>query len=176
MYHNVLALNGIQINGNCFVTGSRVPRIVLLFSYSHVYLVENALDSEVIFFWFCQTTSVRSQFTYHQGPSSTLPTRQHQSKSLTPESVCYLCLLLIKFNPWFLQERLDYVEDGRMVFKLRLRICSTLYPVNDGIRDFFIEYDRHVLQTSPPWGSELLEVHITSLKFLECISCVWQCP
>lgn len=62
-----------------------------------------------------------------------------------------------------IKERLDYAEDGRMVFKLRLRICSSLYPANERIRDFFMEYDRHVLQTSPPWGSELLEA-INSLK------------
>eukprot|EP00250_Pteridium_aquilinum_P019527 c24469_g1_i1 orf=329-5872(-) len=62
-----------------------------------------------------------------------------------------------------IKERLDYCEDGRTVFKLRLQICSSLYPANERIRDFFMEYDRHVLQTSPPWGSELLEA-INSLK------------
>ncbi|CAJ1978392.1 unnamed protein product [Sphenostylis stenocarpa] len=61
------------------------------------------------------------------------------------------------------RERLDYLEDGKSVFRLRLRLCSSLYPVNERIRDFFLEYDRHTLRTSPPWGSELLEA-INSLK------------
>ncbi|GAB4842882.1 MAP kinase Spk1 [Ancistrocladus abbreviatus] len=69
--------------------------------------------------------------------------------------------------PHYLQdagkERLDYLEDGKNVFKLRLRLCSSLYPANERIRDFFLEYDRHSLRTSPPWGSELLEA-INSLK------------
>ncbi|KAJ4832808.1 MAP kinase Spk1 [Turnera subulata] len=69
--------------------------------------------------------------------------------------------------PHYLQdtgkERLDYLEDGKNVFRLCLKLCSSLYPVNDRIRDFFLEYDRHTLRTSPPWGSELLEA-INSLK------------
>ncbi|KAL2934079.1 Guanine nucleotide exchange factor SPIKE 1 [Bienertia sinuspersici] len=69
--------------------------------------------------------------------------------------------------PHYLQdagkERIDYLEDGKNVFRLRLRLCSSLYPTNERIRDFFLEYDRHVLRTSPPWGSELLEA-INSLK------------
>ncbi|GMN53748.1 hypothetical protein TIFTF001_022879 [Ficus carica] len=69
--------------------------------------------------------------------------------------------------PHYLQdtsrERLDYLEDGKNIFRLRLRLCSSLYPVNERIRDFFLEYDRHTLRTSPPWGSELLEA-INSLK------------
>ncbi|KAA8534720.1 hypothetical protein F0562_029838 [Nyssa sinensis] len=69
--------------------------------------------------------------------------------------------------PQYLQdtskERLEYLEDGKTVFKLRLRLCSSLYPISERIRDFFLEYDRHTLRTSPPWGSELLEA-INSLK------------
>ncbi|XP_058182461.1 guanine nucleotide exchange factor SPIKE 1 isoform X2 [Rhododendron vialii] len=69
--------------------------------------------------------------------------------------------------PHYLQEtgkeRLDYLEDGQNVFRLRLRLCSSLYPISERIRDFFLEYDRHTLRTSPPWGSELLEA-INSLK------------
>lgn len=69
--------------------------------------------------------------------------------------------------PHYLQEagkeRLDYLEDGKNVFRLRLRLCSSLYPTNERVRDFFLEYDRHTLRTSPPWGSELLEA-INSLK------------
>ncbi|GAA0149942.1 guanyl-nucleotide exchange factor [Lithospermum erythrorhizon] len=69
--------------------------------------------------------------------------------------------------PHYLQdggkEKLDFLEDGKNVFRLRLRLCSSLYPVSERIRDFFLEYDRHILRTSPPWGSELLEA-INSLK------------
>ncbi|GLT37422.1 hypothetical protein SLA2020_117400 [Shorea laevis] len=54
------------------------------------------------------------------------------------------------------KERLDYLEDGKT---MRLRLCSSFYPINERIRDFFLEYDRHTLRTSPPWGSELLEVY-----------------
>ncbi|CAM6094734.1 unnamed protein product [Calypogeia fissa] len=72
--------------------------------------------------------------------------------------------------PHYLQdtvkERMEYLEDGKAIFRLRLRLCSSLYPVNERIRDFFTEYDRHILRTSPPWGSELLEA-INSLKNVE---------
>jgi hypothetical protein len=75
--------------------------------------------------------------------------------------------ILRELVPHYLQdagrERLDYLEDGKNVFRLRLRLCSSLYPINERIRDFFLEYDRHTLRTSPPWGSELLEA-INSLK------------
>lgn len=78
--------------------------------------------------------------------------------------------ILRELVPHYLQdggkERLDYLEDGKNVFKLRLRLCSTLFPLNERIRDFFLEYDRHTLRTSPPWGSELLEA-INSLKNVE---------
>jgi hypothetical protein len=72
---------------------------------------------------------------------------------------------------------MDYLEDGKTVFRLRLRLCSSLFPVNERIRDFFVEYDRHTLHTSPPWGSELLEVTIPHLSDLEwsywCIFLLW---
>ncbi|KAH0986278.1 hypothetical protein GBA52_013455 [Prunus armeniaca] len=75
--------------------------------------------------------------------------------------------------PHYLQdmgrERLDYLEDGKNIFRLRLRLCSSLYPVNERIRDFFLEYDRHTLRTSAPWGSELLEA-INSLKNVDSIA------
>ncbi|XP_047310694.1 guanine nucleotide exchange factor SPIKE 1 [Impatiens glandulifera] len=61
------------------------------------------------------------------------------------------------------KERMDYLEDGQSIFRLRLRLCSSLYAISERIRDFFLEYDRHILRTSPPWGSELLEA-INSLK------------
>jgi hypothetical protein len=64
------------------------------------------------------------------------------------------------------KERLEYLDDGKTVFKLRSRLCSSLYPVNERIRDFFAEYDRHILRTVPPWGTELMEA-INSLKTVE---------
>lgn len=73
-------------------------------------------------------------------------------------SSAFVCLLLTFLVFLIVQERLDYLEDGKNIFKLRLRLCSSLYPINERIRDFFLEYDRHTLRTSPPWGSELLEV------------------
>ncbi|PWZ24533.1 hypothetical protein Zm00014a_032895 [Zea mays] len=78
--------------------------------------------------------------------------------------------ILRELVPHYLQEsgkeRMDYLEDGKTVFRLRLRLCSSLFPINERIRDFFVEYDRHTLHTSPPWGSELLEA-INSLKNVE---------
>ncbi|KAK4490505.1 hypothetical protein RD792_001185 [Penstemon davidsonii] len=75
--------------------------------------------------------------------------------------------LMRELAPHYLQdsnrEKVDYLEDGKNVFRLRLRLCSSLYPISERIRDFFLEYDRHILRTSPPWGSELLEA-INSLK------------
>ncbi|XP_022885410.1 guanine nucleotide exchange factor SPIKE 1 [Olea europaea var. sylvestris] len=75
--------------------------------------------------------------------------------------------IMSELVPQYLQdsgrERVNYLEDGKNVFRLRLRLCSSLYPISERIRDFFLEYDRHVLRTSPPWGSELLEA-INSLK------------
>lgn len=56
---------------------------------------------------------------------------------------------------------MECLEDGKNVFRLRMKLCSSLFPVNDRIRDFFLEYDRHTLRTSPPWGSELLEVPLS---------------
>ncbi|KAM6570698.1 hypothetical protein CsatB_018683 [Cannabis sativa] len=78
--------------------------------------------------------------------------------------------------PYYLQdtgrERLHYLEDGRNVFSLRLRLCSSLYPINERIRDFFLEYDGYTLRTSPPWGSEFLEAmnflkHVDSTALLQ---------
>ncbi|KAL3613670.1 MAP kinase Spk1 [Castilleja foliolosa] len=74
--------------------------------------------------------------------------------------------LMKELVPHYLQdsrEKVEYLEDGKNVFRLRLRLCSSLYPMSERIRDFFLEYDRHILRTSPPWGSELLEA-INSLK------------
>ena len=66
------------------------------------------------------------------------------------------------------------MEDGKNVFRLRLRLCSSLYPINERIRDFFLEYDRHTLRTSPPWGSELLEVSfLSSFIFIMILGLVY---
>ncbi|KAL6509840.1 MAP kinase Spk1 [Orobanche gracilis] len=73
--------------------------------------------------------------------------------------------LMKELVPHYLQDsrdRVEYLEDGKHVFRLRLRLCSSLYPLSERIRDFFLEYDRHILQTSPPWGSELLESVLSS--------------
>lgn len=73
-----------------------------------------------------------------------------------------------------LQER--YLEDGKNVFKLRLKLCSSLYPINERIRDFFLEYDRHMLGTGPPWGSELLEVltvALISFFITQCLQIIY---
>ncbi|XP_051152651.1 guanine nucleotide exchange factor SPIKE 1 isoform X2 [Andrographis paniculata] len=81
--------------------------------------------------------------------------------------------LMKELVPHYLQdssrERVDYLEDGKNIFRLRLRLCSSLYPISERIRDFFLEYDRHILRTSPPWGSELLEA-INSLKSVDSIA------
>jgi dedicator of cytokinesis protein 6/7/8 len=60
------------------------------------------------------------------------------------------------------------------VFRLRMKLCSSLFPVNERIRDFFLEYDRHTLRTSPPWGSELLEVCLVFSTFAMDSYRVWQ--
>ncbi|KAL6572250.1 MAP kinase Spk1 [Orobanche minor] len=96
------------------------------------------------------------------------------SNPATSASICPLAIGVLKSEitlplmkelvPHYLQdsrcvERVEYLEDGKHVFRLRLRLCSSLYPISERIRDFFLEYDRHILRTSPPWGSELLEVN-----------------
>ncbi|KAG8363226.1 hypothetical protein BUALT_Bualt19G0000100 [Buddleja alternifolia] len=83
--------------------------------------------------------------------------------------------LMRELVPHYLQDssrdRVDYLEEGKNVFRLRLRLCSSLYPISERIRDFFLEYDRHILRTSPPWGSELLEA-INSLKNVDSTALV----
>lgn len=58
----------------------------------------------------------------------------------------------------FFQEQMELLDEGKAVFRLRSRLCSSLYPVNEKIREFFAEYDRYVLHTNQPMGSDLLEV------------------
>lgn len=53
---------------------------------------------------------------------------------------------------------MELLDEGKAVFRLRSRLCSSLYPVNAKIREFFAEYDRYILHTSHPLGNELLEV------------------
>lgn len=91
--------------------------------------------------------------------------------STHPQLLSEISLPIMKdLLPHYLQdsskERLDYLEDGKSIFRLRLRFCSSLFAINERIRDFFVEYDRHTLRTSPPWGSELLEA-INSLKSVD---------
>ncbi|XP_024384292.1 guanine nucleotide exchange factor SPIKE 1 isoform X3 [Physcomitrium patens] len=64
------------------------------------------------------------------------------------------------------KEQMELLDEGKAVFRLRSRLCSSLYAVNDKIRDFFAEYDRYVLHTNQPLGSELLEA-INGLKHVE---------
>lgn len=53
---------------------------------------------------------------------------------------------------------MELLDEGKAVFRLRTRMCSSLYPVNEKIREFFAEYDKYVLRTGPAMGSDLLEV------------------
>ncbi|EFJ04870.1 hypothetical protein SELMODRAFT_449303 [Selaginella moellendorffii] len=75
--------------------------------------------------------------------------------------------------PHYLQDsvkdKIEHLEDGRALLRLRLRLCSSLYSVNERIRDFTIEFDRHILRANAPWGSELLEP-INSLKNVDSTS------
>ncbi|KAG0603065.1 hypothetical protein M758_10G063500 [Ceratodon purpureus] len=72
--------------------------------------------------------------------------------------------------PHYLQEpvkeQMELLDEGKAVFRLRSRLCSSLYPVNEKIREFFAEYDRYVLHNSQPMGSDLLET-INGLKHVE---------
>jgi len=59
---------------------------------------------------------------------------------------------------------MELLDEGKAVFRLRSRLCSSLYPVNEKIREFFAEYDRYVLDAIQPLGSELLEVCFSSCR------------
>ncbi|KAH9556934.1 hypothetical protein CY35_07G058600 [Sphagnum magellanicum] len=64
------------------------------------------------------------------------------------------------------KQRMEFLDEGKVVFRLRSRLCSSLYSVNDKIRDFFLEYDCYMLKGSTTWGPELLEA-INGLKNVE---------
>nr|XP_024395928.1 guanine nucleotide exchange factor SPIKE 1-like isoform X2 [Physcomitrium patens] len=64
------------------------------------------------------------------------------------------------------KEKMELLDEGKAVFRLRSRLCSSLYPVNAKIREFFAEYDRYILHTSHPLGNELLEA-IGGLKLVD---------
>jgi hypothetical protein len=64
------------------------------------------------------------------------------------------------------QQKMEFLDEGKVVFRLRSRLCSSLYSVNDKIRDFFVEYDCYMLKGSTTWGPELLEA-INGLKNVE---------
>ncbi|KAI4341561.1 hypothetical protein MLD38_026273 [Melastoma candidum] len=53
-----------------------------------------------------------------------------------------------------------YLQDTA---KIASKTLAHLVSYYEQIRDFFLEYDRHTLRTSPPWVSELIEA-INSLK------------
>eukprot|EP00850_Spirogloea_muscicola_P006481 SM000030S11490 [mRNA] locus=s30:801352:813323:- [translate_table: standard] len=61
------------------------------------------------------------------------------------------------------KQSLSYWEEGKPQFRLRLRLCSSVYPINSKAREFFNEYDKHILKTSSSVGSDLLD-SINSLK------------
>ena len=63
---------------------------------------------------------------------------------------------------------MELLDEGKAVFRLRSRLCSSLYPVNEKIREFFSEFDRYILHTSQPLGSELLEVCFSGCCGINC--------
>ncbi|KAG0565982.1 hypothetical protein KC19_7G029000 [Ceratodon purpureus] len=67
------------------------------------------------------------------------------------------------------KEQMELLDEGKAIFRLRSRLCSSLYPVNEKIREFFSEYDRYVLHIGQPLGSNLLEA-INGLKHVESSS------
>ncbi|KAB1216896.1 Dedicator of cytokinesis protein 8 [Morella rubra] len=135
------------------------PTHHLLFTFFHIDL-QTKLEAPkpVVVGYASLPLSTHAQFFLSNNGSVQLRLRSEISLPIMRELV-----------PHYLQdtgkERLDYLEDGKSVFKLRLRLCSSLYPVNERIRDFFLEYDRHTLQTRPPWGSELLELPVSSRAY-----------
>jgi len=61
---------------------------------------------------------------------------------------------------FWVQNKMEFLDEGKAVFRLRSRLCSSLYSVNEKIREFFLEYDRYILKGCTTWGPELLEVLI----------------
>ncbi|CAI5483811.1 unnamed protein product [Closterium sp. Yama58-4] len=74
-------------------------------------------------------------------------------------------------QPRYLQEstksRLTYWEEGRPIFRVRTRLFSSLLPLSDRLRDFFHQFDRHMLEAPLP-REDLLE-SINALKTVDVV-------
>ncbi|CAI5532559.1 unnamed protein product [Closterium sp. Naga37s-1] len=74
-------------------------------------------------------------------------------------------------QPRYLQEstksRLTYWEEGRPIFRVRTRLFSSLLPLSDRLRDFFHQFDRHMLEAPLP-REDLLEA-INALKTVDVV-------
>ncbi|GJP38566.1 hypothetical protein CLOM_g23007 [Closterium sp. NIES-68] len=63
--------------------------------------------------------------------------------------------------------KLTFWEEGKPVFRMRTRLFSSLLPLSDRLRDFFKQYDRHVLEAPLP-REDLLE-SINGLKGVDTV-------
>ncbi|GAQ82020.1 guanine nucleotide exchange factor [Klebsormidium nitens] len=63
---------------------------------------------------------------------------------------------------------MEYLDDGRPIFRLRLRLCSTIHPTNERLQAFHVAYDRHMLSAGGPPSSALLTSinHLRSMDFV----------
>ncbi|CAI7865455.1 unnamed protein product, partial [Closterium sp. NIES-54] len=75
--------------------------------------------------------------------------------------------LLPKYLHESTKAKLTYWEEGKPVFRLRTRLFSSLLPLSDRLRDFFRQYDRHVLEAPLP-REDLLE-SINGLKGVDTV-------
>lgn len=60
----------------------------------------------------------------------------------------------------FVKGDMEYLDDGRPIFRLRLRLCSTIHPTNERLQAFHVAYDRHMLGAGGPPSSALLTVSV----------------
>ncbi|GKV38417.1 hypothetical protein SLEP1_g46331 [Rubroshorea leprosula] len=85
---------------------------------------------DLLTFIICSATGVRGMVVHGYFPGLCCGLRSEISLPIMRELV-----------PQYLQEngkeRLDYLEDGKTIFKLQLRLCSSFYPINEHIWDFF---------------------------------------
>jgi hypothetical protein len=58
----------------------------------------------------------------------------------------------------FVKSDMSYLDDGRPLFRLRLRLCSTIHPTNERLQAFHAEYDKHMLGGGGLPSSALLSV------------------
>ncbi|KAG0596199.1 hypothetical protein M758_UG232000 [Ceratodon purpureus] len=53
--------------------------------------------------------------------------------------------------PYYLEEgvkeQMELLDEGKAIFRLRSRLCSSLNPVNEKIREFFSEYSIYMFCT-----------------------------